>query len=375
MKKIISLILILASLVMLFACSDRFYEPVESTKLESTTVMTIEIDERRYDIKYELYRALYLTHKSAVDGGDESVWVGADKDKYIDEINALIIERIADIYGTFAACYRAGLDPYSTEVGKKINEYIKISVEGGALGGVPYKGYGSYEKYLEQLAKLNLNYSVQTLLFRYSIAYDMLEEHYIGTISVDDIESGVISDGEIEYTESDVHAFYNSDDCIRTLRTYVSEYQSTELKELADSVREAIAGAAPNGEEAVLDAMIANASPTAQSELESGYLMAEYNLARGYYQAMTDAAFKLDVGEVTEPVRIHDGNELRYYIIYRCDKTDDYYNDNYAEIAYIYLKNELGKKLSDTYSLAIKNVETTAFLEELDYSKISMTEE
>lgn len=375
MKKIISLVLILASLVMLFACSDRFYEPIESTSLENTTVMTANIDGRTYEIKYELYRALYLTHKSTVDHGDESVWVGADKDKYIDEINALITERIADIYGTFAACYRAGLDPYSTEVGKKVNEYIKISIEGGTLGGVTYEGYGTYEKYLEKLAELNLNYSVQTLLFRYSIALDMLEEYYIGTISVDDIESGIISDGAIEYTESDVHAFYNSDDCIRTLRTYVSEYQSTELAELAERVRAAIAEAAPHGETAVLDAMISNQSPTAQGELEEGYLMAEYNLARGYYQAMVDAAFRLDVGEVTEPVRIHDGNELRYYIIYRCNKTEDYYNDNYAEIAYIYLKNELGKKLDDTYTLIIENVEPAAFLEGLDYSKISMTEE
>lgn len=370
MKKIIALFLVLASLFLLVGCGDSFYEPVESTELENTTVMTIKLDGRTYEVKYELYRALYLTHKSTVDGGDESVWSGDEKDKYIEKINAIIEERIADIYGAFAACYRADLDPYSTAVGKKINEYIKISVEGGTLGGVKYEGYGSYEKYLEKLAELNLNYSVQTLLFRYSIALDMLEEHYIGTISVDDIKNGVISDGDIEYSESVVRAFYNSGECIRILRTYVSEYQSTELEDVANRVRSAIAEAAPRGEEAVLDAMIANLSPIAQAELEQGYLMAEHNLARGYYQAMVDAAFALDVGEVTEPIRIHDGNELRYYIIYKCNKTEDYYTNNYAEIAYIYLKNELGKKLNDTYSGILDNISYTDFLKDLDYSGI-----
>lgn len=370
MKKIIALFLVLASLFLLVGCGDSFYEPVESTELENTTVMTIKLDGRTYEVKYELYRALYLTHKSTVDGGDESVWSGDEKDKYIEKINAIIEERIADIYGAFAACYRADLDPYSTAVGKKINEYIKISVEGGTLGGVKYDGYGSYEKYLEKLAELNLNYSVQTLLFRYSIALDMLEEHYIGTISVDDIKNGVISDGDIEYSESVVRAFYNSGECIRILRTYVSEYQSTELEDVANRVRSAIAEAAPRGEEAVLDAMIANLSPIAQAELEQGYLMAEHNLARGYYQAMVNAAFALDVGEVTEPIRIHDGNELRYYIIYKCNKTEDYYTNNYAEIAYIYLKNELGKKLNDTYSGILDNISYTDFLKDLDYSGI-----
>lgn len=370
MKKIIALFLVLASLFLLVGCGDSFYEPVESTELENTTVMTIKLDGRTYEIKYELYRALYLTHKSTVDGGDDSVWSGDEKDKYIEKINAIIEERIADIYGAFAACYRAGLDPYSTAVGKKINEYIKISVEGGTLGGVKYEGYGSYEKYLEKLAELNLNYSVQTLLFRYSIALDMLEEHYIGTISVDDIKNGVISDGDIEYSESVVRAFYNSGECIRILRTYVSENQSTELEDVANRVRSAIAEAAPRGEEAVLDAMIANLSPIAQAELEQGYLMAEHNLARGYYQTMVDAAFALDVGEVTEPIRIHDGNELRYYIIYKCNKTEDYYTNNYAEIAYIYLKNELGKKLNDTYSGILDNISYTDFLKDLEYSGI-----
>lgn len=379
MKKIISLALtvalVISALFTLAACGDRFYPPVESTALENTTVMTVNIDGRTYEIKYELYRALYLTHKSTVDRGDESVWTGPDKDRYIGEMNALIIERIADIYGAFAACYRAGLDPYSTEVGKKINEYIKINVEGGVVGGKTYDGYGSYDKYLEKLRELNLNYSVQALLLRYSVALDMLEEHYIGEISVDNIKDGIISDGAIKYTESVVHAFYNSDDCIRTLRTYVSEFQSTELDELAKRVRDAVAKAAPGGESAVLDAMIANKSPTAQAELEAGYLMAKHNLARGYYGAMVDAAFRLEIGEVTEPIRIHDGNELRYYIIYRCNKTEDYYEDNYAEIAYIYLKNELGKKLDDTYSAFIENVNLGDYLKGLDYSKISMDEE
>ena len=61
MKKLIALLLILAAILTLSSCKKNFYEPVESTELEATTVMTLKYGGRTYEVKYELYRAFFLT--------------------------------------------------------------------------------------------------------------------------------------------------------------------------------------------------------------------------------------------------------------------------------------------------------------------------
>ena len=50
-------------------------------------------------------------------------------------------------------CKKIGFDIYSREVEDKIEENIRISVEGGSYGSSTIEGYGSYEKYLKQHMK------------------------------------------------------------------------------------------------------------------------------------------------------------------------------------------------------------------------------
>ena len=195
MKRIAALLLLVATLLTLVGC-NKVYKPVESTDEESRTVMTISFGKKSYQVKYELYRALFLTYRDEIDGGDRSVWQGDKKDEYIARINEVIIDRAVDIYSTFAVAESVGIDPYSTAVEKEINTYINISIEGGDLGGVSYPGYESYEAYLEALENLYLNYSVQTLLFRYSVVSDLVDDYYMGTLTEEAIESGVFGNPE-----------------------------------------------------------------------------------------------------------------------------------------------------------------------------------
>ena len=95
MKKIIAFILLAASLFTLASCGDEDYPPVESSAVEAQVVMTIEFEEKKYDVKYELYRALFLSLRKSVDGGDASVWTGDNKSEYIGKIDAIIKKRIA----------------------------------------------------------------------------------------------------------------------------------------------------------------------------------------------------------------------------------------------------------------------------------------
>ena len=70
MKKIISLILALTLATFAFASCSGYYEPVASTDKEKTTVLKLTFGEEIYEIKYEFYRALFLTLKNDVDLGD-----------------------------------------------------------------------------------------------------------------------------------------------------------------------------------------------------------------------------------------------------------------------------------------------------------------
>ena len=52
---------------------------------------------------------------------------------------------------------------------------------------------------------------MQELLFRYSIASELLDSYYA------DKTSG----GEISYTKENVKAFYNGDECVRVIRAFL----------------------------------------------------------------------------------------------------------------------------------------------------------
>ena len=64
MKKLIAVILLMASIFSLASCGDERYDPVESSDVEKTVVMTLKIEDETYNVRYELYRALFLNNKS-----------------------------------------------------------------------------------------------------------------------------------------------------------------------------------------------------------------------------------------------------------------------------------------------------------------------
>ena len=375
MKKIIALFLVLTSLFTLSACKK--YKPVESTEEENRTVMTLSLDGKTYEVKYELYRAFFLTYKSQVDGGNADVWTSEGKTEYVSRINSIILDRITDIYAAFALCERIGFDLYSKDVEKQIKEYVKISVEGGSYGSKTMQGYESYDDFLDALKAANLNYSVQTLLLRYAIAVDAIDTYYIGTATADDVNYD-ISLGTLTYTKDDVKAFYDSDSCARVLRASFQKIVSYTPYETAVALKDRLANAAATAstpadkEAAVLDAIIKSGRFSNAAEIENGYVIGKYNLERTYYGDMTDAVFSISEGEVTDPVSIVTDEEDTYYVIYRSYKSDDHFEANYDSIRYVYLRNCVGEI---TYEVA-EALKTSAvfsdYLTNINHSEIGM---
>ena len=361
MKKLIATLLTVLLLFSLVGCFNK-YEPVESTEREKTVAMTFTINGSKYEMPYEMYRAFFLNHKDKVTGGDDTLLTGEKKLEYIERIDEIIIDLALDIFSTFELCKTVGIDVYSADFGKKINDYINESIESKE----------SYDAYLASLKALNLNYSMQYTLFRYALALDALEKHYIGANSVEEIESGFWQGGALKYTDEDIRLFYDGEDCARILRLHLQGSAYVDPMARANELKERIEEAKTERE--VANIMIGN-SLTGGPELENGYLIGRYNLNALTYGPLINAAFSLEVGEVADPVVIHDGDEYVYYIVYRGEKSDEHFENNKDEVTYVYLWNELGKMLEGIEADLMESVVKSEFANALEYDKISMDEE
>ncbi len=364
MKKILLLILILATVLSAVSCSGGYYEPVASTEEEARCAMTFTYGERTYEVKYELYRALFLNIKSEIDGGDASVWSGADKDGYIAEAHSRITGMLAYIYSAFAICDAIDFDVYSGEVDNQISEYVKAAVDSETYNG-------DYDAYLADLKKENLNYSAHELILRWGIATDAIDEYYIGTASADDI-SGQITVGNLTYTREDVESFYFSDECVRVIRACIADNGIRPTVDRAEDVRDAVIAVANLGQEAVAAAMAGAGSITAQAELQNGYVIARHNLNSFYYGEMTEAAFDLPVSGVSEVITVVEDMGERCYVIYRSEKSAEHFTECYKEIASIFLSNGVGQIIHEAELALFSSAVATDLLDTLDYSKIAM---
>ena len=359
-KRWLALSLLIAICLCATSCG---YRAVKSTKEEQKTVLTMSIDGEKYEVAYELYRAFFLQLKSEVDGGDESVWTSENKDEYIAKIDEMIYSRIADIYAVIHLCDKLGINLYSRNVKKTIKNYIKASVEGGSIDDSVFEGFGGdYDAYLAHLKSMYLNYSVQELLFRYTIANILLADYY----------ADKIDDGAYNFTRDDVKAFYDSDECVRVLQMFLPTTSEIDkiinTPERAQKLRDGVAEL--TYEYAVGSYMISNSLAT--EELRNGFFIGKWSLDSIYYEKLTDAAFSLDIGETSEVIEIYTGASNGYFIIYRCEKSDDNFESCYTDIESTYIQNRMGKSIDEIKIELIKNTVTTKELDNLDRSTISM---
>lgn len=368
MKKIIALVLVSVLFVLtLTSCTKHKYDPVESTAEEKRVVMTLTLEGESYEVRYELYRALFLNLHSEIDGGDTSVYNGENKEEYIKKVDELIAKNASKIYAVFHLAQKLNIDLYSREIEEKIEKYITLSVDGGYDGDTYVQGFGGdYGKYLESLKKLNLNYSVQTLMLRYALGLEAIETYYAGNLDEEQFLPNAQL-GKLEYTEEDVRAFYDSEHCVRVIRGFLSSELFT--KERAKQIRDKMSE--KNSEDEVV-AYIIQFMTAGATEIKNGELIARYNLNAAYYSALVDAAFALESFEVSEPIEIVTGVRDGYHIVYRATKTDEFFEECYEDIAAVYVQNEIGKIISDTEKTLAEGVVASSILKEIDRASISM---
>ena len=366
-KRLCALLLLFAitftAMLSLSSCGEK-YEPVESTAEEKRTVMKISYGGEKYEVPFELYRAFFLQLKSSVDGGNNNVWSGSDKEIYIKAVDELIYRRIAEIYAVFHLCKKADIDVYSKDFNKQIQNHIEIAVEGGTFNGTTYVGFGGdYDKYLASLKKMNLNYSAQVLLLRYQLAYETLADYYIGNFNGENPDENA-EIGTIKYTKEDVKDFYlDQDESRRVIVTQLPETYFT--KERATEIRNKIASKKTAAEVANYVAGFTLSDPTSE-------VIGKYTYDTFYYSELTDTAFSLDVGATSDIITLKTDVFDGYIILYRLDATDEFFNSDYEKIAESYLYSKFGETVSNAREAIYSKIAQTDTLKNLDRSQVTM---
>lgn len=359
MKRVLILLALVFTAMLVFTSCNEKYKPVESTEEESRVVYTMTIDGVKYEVKYELYRMLFLNNKELVDGGDDSVWSSDKKDEYVGRINEIIYDRAAEIFSVFAFARQLDINPYSVAVEDKIYEYIVLSVEGNQSD---VQGHGSYEKFLASLKERNMNYSVMELLLRYSIVSSYVYEKYRG---VTDEVLGELP-GDIEISRDDVLAYYLGDDCARVLQMVSNDYDKMlqhkeKIKEKGDDDL-AIALYMINNSTAVHTDLIVD-------KKSSGVVIGRYALDSNVFGEYADTVFALKNGELSDVVKV-DGEGC--YIAYKLQKTEEHFDRCYDVIRQSYIDNAVGHRLEEIKSSLISSMQLDKNHSSIDHAAISM---
>ncbi len=361
MKRIVLLFLALAVSLSLFGC--RKYEPQASTALESTPVATLRYGKKTYKVNYELFRMFLLSAKEVVSGGDLSKFEGDGAEALYEQARTVALDKIYETYSVFALCDTLDINLYSADVNKKVEESIRISVEGGTSeSGETVDGIGSYEKYLESLKLFYANYAVQDLLLRYEYGISAINAYYRGTYD----DYGILAEeGALSYTDADVTAYYNSDETRRILFAF------TMVESIANSVRDQIELFAL--EEEVIAKLM---SSTIANDYDGRYgmLIGENTLNSLNYSDVTEAAFALEIGEaavVAGRYNKHDG----YFVLYRAQKSEENLEENRERIESYYVENEIGERYAAAKKALIESAVFSDFYKGLKLSAIAMDEE
>lgn len=361
MKKISALLLIALMALTLIACGTGSYDPVPATDEESTKALTLTLDGKTYEVTYDLYRAMFLNYKDTVDGGNDEVWSSEGKDAYIEEINDLITDNISYIYAAFAVCENIGFDPFGEEANNEIQEYIKTAVD-----SEPYNG--DYDAYLSSLKENGFNYEAHTLILRWGIATEAINNYYIGTLDEEDIQNGIYV-GSIEYTEEDIRDYYYSDNCALVLRGYINgaEHDAAWATEAHNEINSVLT----DGESEIRRTMAQYCSTT-PGELQNGTLIGKHTLNPMRYSELTDAAFALKEGRLSSVIHIGAEGGGEYFILYRLYKNEAHFDANYTDVVAAFLNDSVGGIISSAKQALKDSATVTDFINELNYADISI---
>ena len=330
--RICSAIVAAITAVSVCACSSG----MKSSRDELQTVMTVD----GIEVPYEMYRYAAMMHlrdrsefilAEMADGDGTAVSdtetssgtktrephdiisdaaAGLSEDEaaaVADEVRGDALKTIAKIYSIWRVAKTLGIDPDS----KNIDEMTDMKLE--ELRAT----YDSDKDYLSSLKLYFMNNSVYRTLVKYEIIYDEVYEAYI-------------KNGTLAKTEDFATSYMRADTGARAKQILISFERHSEGEALAlaeDVLAEVKLHTSADGtmDEAAFDALCDKYG----EDLYTFKNRDGYYLPLGYYdEAFEEAAFALDIGQVSDVVRTSSG----YSIVLRCEKDDSYITENASKL-------------------------------------------
>ena len=284
---------------------------LESTKDDQIVVMTVA----GHDVPLELYRYVALNYKRVYETGKSSdMWLGESGAALMEELNADVEETIVTLYATLAMCEEYGIladDAY-------ITDSLEITMD------AVYEEYEyDYKAYADAIAQYNMNDSV----YRFIMRNELLSAELLNALT----EAGKIPDDD-----DAIRAVFDSDDFIR-VKQLLSSNENGVSDEDCLARAEELLGQINGG--ADFDELV-------QKKGQDLFMFNNddgYYFARGYLDtAFEDAAFALEIGEVSDIVKTSAG----YSIIKRYEKDPAYIEKHFDDLREDYI--------SGLYNLAVE---------------------
>ncbi len=261
-----------------------------------------------YDIPYEELRFVTLFYKDALAstyGAD--IWDDpATAEKYRPELEALVMENLNQNYVVLSACRKLRI---KTE-GADIDEYVDSQIE---------ELTESFDKTSEYEAWLDEHWMTEHYL-RFSIGVDFLESAVYYTLLDNDMFAYDLSNiGDfMDYVET-------SNDYVRTVHVYIENVDGEDPVENLAKAQEIsdILQAIDDADERrskISEYIGSSVNDDLQSITGDGYYFTRNEMVEEY----EEAAFGLELGEVSEPVVCSGGN----FVIMRLPPEEDYIAEN-----------------------------------------------
>lgn len=323
--KILSCVSAASFLLTLSSCGDS-KKKLESTKEDKTVVMTVG----EYEVPLELYKYVALNTKSDYEkGGGSDIWLGESGAAKLSELEDSINETIVHLYTTLYVCDEYGISPDDSY----ITDTLDIQMD------AIYEGYeNDYDVYAEEIAEYHMNDSV----YRFITRNDILSEELIHKMMDDKV---------IPSTDEELEGIISGPDFIHVKQILISnDNGNSEEENLA--LAEDILKKLNNG--ADFDEMIQQyGGDLYLFNTDNGYY-----ISRGsYHEAFEEAAFSLEIGEISGIVKTDAG----FSIIKRYPKDAEFIAENFNVLADDYIRGrynlilaEKEKELSVTYTDAME---------------------
>ncbi len=328
---------LLLALLLLFCSCSTSSKPIESSELEMTVVGTCE----GYDIYYEELRYVALSYRDIMESYyGEGIWDDpATAEQYLPELTDYVMNNLTANYAVLSECENFMIDINADPIQEAVQQTIDEMVA----------EIGSRGAYKEMLKEMYLT----DHLVRFTVGTDYCQNELMYAM----IDLDLIYSNQLDFL-----TYAQEDGFCAVYHIYIANDEGEDIEANRARAEEALAKLRRGVEMKEMLGSVYN---------EDLYLVSTpYYFTRGEYdEAYEQAAFDLEIGEISDIVQTEDG----FYILERQPLDQDYLVANLTELMQRYQYACVETLIRDVQK-DIK-VELNDFGKSLDLLAITMDEE